>query len=45
VASCRRAISVISLISSARTRSRAVRLAFTEAEYQSAALQARAALA
>jgi len=45
VASCRRAISVISLISSARTRSRAVRLAFTEAEYQSTALQARAALA
>src|SRR5262252_3321708 len=45
VASCRRAISVISLISSARTRSRAVRLAFTETHYQSTALQTRAALA
>ena len=37
VASWRRAISVISRVSSARTRSRAVRLAFTSAAYQSAA--------
>src|SRR5207245_6896174 len=45
VASCRRAISVISLISSARTLSRAVRLAFTETQYQSTALKSRAPLA
>jgi len=38
VASCRRAISVISLMSSARTRSLALRLAFTMPCYQSTAL-------
>src|SRR2546430_8242586 len=37
VASWRRAISVISLVSSARTRSRALRLAFTPVGYQSTA--------
>src|SRR5713226_1319417 len=45
VASCRRAISVISLMSSARTRSRAVRPAFTQPAYQSTALPVRAPLA